>query len=90
MSPGGCALLALLSGAYLVEWSGLRLFFTGDTEDPGALLAARDLDVAFVSPWLLRRIVDDDRRVDARRVVVSRRVSAQLGPGSRCPAATLP
>ncbi len=27
-------------------------YFTGDTESPQALLAARHLDVAFVSPWL--------------------------------------
>jgi len=56
--------------SYLVEWAGQRLYFTGDTEDADALLAARNLDVAFVSPWLLRTVEKLGRSVDARRVVV--------------------
>ena len=56
--------------SYVVEWNGLRLYFTGDTEDTGALLAAKDLDVAFVSPWLLRAVQAAGRRIDARTVVV--------------------
>jgi L-ascorbate metabolism protein UlaG (beta-lactamase superfamily) len=56
--------------SYLVEWSGLRLFFTGDTEDASELLRQRELDVAFVSPWLLRAVASAGRRIDARRIVV--------------------
>jgi hypothetical protein len=56
--------------SYLVEWGGRRLYFTGDTEDPSALLTERRLDAAFVSPWLLGRVAKSGRRVDARRVVV--------------------
>jgi L-ascorbate metabolism protein UlaG (beta-lactamase superfamily) len=56
--------------SYLVEWGGLRLYFTGDTEDATALLAQKSLDAAFVSPWLLDGVVKAGRRVDARRVVV--------------------
>jgi L-ascorbate metabolism protein UlaG (beta-lactamase superfamily) len=56
--------------SYRVEWSGLRFYFTGDTEDPGELLRQRDLDAAFVSPWLLRAATKGGRRIDARRVVV--------------------
>ncbi len=56
--------------SYVVSWKGRRLFFSGDTEDPTALLAARDLDVAFVSPWLLARARNAGGRIDARRVVV--------------------
>jgi L-ascorbate metabolism protein UlaG (beta-lactamase superfamily) len=65
--------------SYLVEWSGLRFYFTGDTEDPDALLRQRELDVAFVSPWLLAAATKDGRRIDARRVVVYH----HTGPGSR-------
>jgi hypothetical protein len=54
----------------VVEWNGLRLYFTGDTEDTTALLAAKDLDVAFVSPWLLRAVQRAGARIDARTVVV--------------------
>lgn len=56
--------------SYLVEWNGFRLYFTGDTEDAGELLRQRGLDVAFVSPWLLRSATSGGRRIDARRVVV--------------------
>ncbi len=55
--------------SYLVEWHGLRLFFTGDTEDPAALLAAGRLDVAFVSPWLLRTLQQRNVTLDARRII---------------------
>jgi L-ascorbate metabolism protein UlaG (beta-lactamase superfamily) len=65
--------------SYLVEWTGLRFYFTGDTEDPEALLRQRDLDAAFVSPWLLDAATKDGRRIDARRVVVYH----HTGPGSR-------
>jgi len=56
--------------SYRVEWSGLRFYFTGDTEDPAELLRQRGLDVAFVSPWLLAAATKGGRRVDARRIVV--------------------
>jgi hypothetical protein len=56
--------------SYVVSWKGQRLFFSGDTDDPTALLAARDLDAAFVSPWLLARARKSGGRIDARRVVV--------------------
>jgi L-ascorbate metabolism protein UlaG (beta-lactamase superfamily) len=56
--------------SYLITWHGLRLYFTGDTEDTKALLAARDLDVAFVSPWLVEAVAKENGRIDARRVVV--------------------
>ena len=56
--------------SYRVEWNGLRFYFTGDTEDTAELLRQRDLDVAFVSPWLLRSAAKAGRRIDARRVVV--------------------
>jgi hypothetical protein len=56
--------------SYLVEWNGLRLYFTGDTEDAAELLRQRGLDVAFVSPWLLRSATKGGGRIDAKRVVV--------------------
>ena len=56
--------------SYVVDWSGRRLFFSGDTEDLAPLLAQRDLDVAFVSPWLLARARARAAVIPARRVVV--------------------
>jgi protein-tyrosine-phosphatase len=67
--------------SYLVTWHGLRLYFTGDTEDPADLLAMRNLDVAFVSPWLLAS-ARKKGRVDARQVVVYHHSDGQAVPGS--------
>lgn len=56
--------------SYLVEWHGARFFFSGDTGDPGPLVAATELDVAFVTPWLGAELRALDAHVDARRIVV--------------------
>ena len=56
--------------SYLVTWHGMRLYFTGDTEDTTELLAATNLDVAFVSPWLFHAARKSGRAIDAKRVVI--------------------
>jgi L-ascorbate metabolism protein UlaG (beta-lactamase superfamily) len=56
--------------SYRVTWAGLRLYFTGDTDSTEALLAAGELDVAFVSPWLIRRLKGQGATLAARRIVV--------------------
>jgi L-ascorbate metabolism protein UlaG (beta-lactamase superfamily) len=38
--------------SYLIEWKGLRIYHSGDTEDPASLLSAGDLDLALISPWM--------------------------------------
>jgi L-ascorbate metabolism protein UlaG (beta-lactamase superfamily) len=67
--------------SYVVVWLGLRLYFTGDTEDPADLLAARDLDVAFVSPWLFASARRKGARIDARRLVIYHHQDGQAIPG---------
>jgi L-ascorbate metabolism protein UlaG (beta-lactamase superfamily) len=56
--------------SYLVTWNGLRLYLTGDTDSTAALLAAKNLDVAFVSPWILGEVHEQGKRIDARRIIV--------------------
>jgi len=56
--------------SYLVTWHGRRMHFTGDTESLDALIAAKQLDVAFVSPWLYRAAVARGRTIDAKRIVI--------------------
>jgi L-ascorbate metabolism protein UlaG (beta-lactamase superfamily) len=56
--------------SYRVSWHGRDLYFTGDTDDPSALLDQKGLDVAFVSPWLLDRVLKQGKRVEAKQVVV--------------------
>ena len=53
-----------------MSWAGLRLYFTGDTDSTDALLGVRELDVAFVSPWLLDDLRKRGARLAARQVVV--------------------
>jgi L-ascorbate metabolism protein UlaG (beta-lactamase superfamily) len=56
--------------SHVVTWHGIRMYFTGDTEDPKFLLAAKNLDVAFVSPWLIRQLMKDGIGVDAKKTVI--------------------
>ena len=66
--------------SYRVTWNGLRLYFTGDTDDVGPLLEERELDVAFVSPWLLEAARERRARIGAKRVVVYHHAPQYLGP----------
>lgn len=56
--------------SYLVTWHGKRLYFVGDTETPGFLLPLKNLDVAFVTPWLVRTMARQDLVLNAERVVL--------------------
>jgi len=55
--------------SYLVSWHGVRLYFTGDTDSPDQLLAMKNLDYAFVSPWLIGMIAQKKGHIDAKTVV---------------------
>jgi L-ascorbate metabolism protein UlaG (beta-lactamase superfamily) len=55
--------------SYLVTWHGLRLYFTGDTDSIDQLLAMKNLDYAFVSPWLIGKVEAQKGRIDARTVI---------------------
>lgn len=66
--------------SYRVIWNGLRLYFTGDTDDVEPLLKERDLDVAFVSPWLLEAVRKGGARIGARRVIVYHHAGMYMGP----------
>lgn len=67
--------------SYLVTWHGRRLYFTGDTESMDALVAARNLDVAFVSPWLYRSVAKAGARIDSKLVVIYHHEIGQDVPG---------
>jgi len=56
--------------SYLVIWNGIRMFFTGDTEETTTLLSMKKLDVAFISPWLLNSLKARNARIDAKKVFV--------------------
>ena len=64
--------------SYVVTWHGRRLYFTGDTDDVTALLATKQLDVAFVSPWLYKQAAG---RIDAKRIVIYHHTAKEQVPG---------
>ena len=66
--------------SYLVDWKGLRLYFTGDTDCAAALLAAKNLDAAFVSPWILGEVRKRGARIDARRIILYHHRSGEGPP----------
>jgi len=74
--------------SYRVLWGGRRLYFSGDTESTDAILQERDLDVAFVSPWLLRTVLDAGEAIDADLIVVYHHLADEdvpTGPGIHVP-----
>jgi L-ascorbate metabolism protein UlaG (beta-lactamase superfamily) len=66
--------------SYLVTWHGLRLYFTGDTDSTERLLAMKNLDAAFVSPWLLDAVAKKKGRIDARQVIVYHQTAGETVP----------
>lgn len=56
--------------SYLVTWHGLRIYFPGDTETPAHLLQMKNLDVCFISPWLIRTIARQNLHLDTKKLVV--------------------
>ena len=56
--------------SYVVTWHGRRLYFSGDTESKDHLVALKNLDAAFVSPWLFRSVLRASQRIDTKLVVI--------------------
>jgi L-ascorbate metabolism protein UlaG (beta-lactamase superfamily) len=56
--------------SYIVTWHGRRMYFSGDTESPDSLAAAKNLDAAFVSSWLYRSALRRGVRIDAKQIVI--------------------
>jgi len=56
--------------SYVVTWHGVRMYFTGDTEELKTLLTIKDLDVAFISPWLAQSLTKNNQKVDAKRIII--------------------
>ena len=56
--------------SFLVQWNGRRFFFSGDKDDPTDLLATSDVDVAFITPAIALALGKQQRKVDAKKVVL--------------------
>jgi L-ascorbate metabolism protein UlaG (beta-lactamase superfamily) len=66
--------------SYVVTWHGRRLYFSGDTESVDHLLALKNLDVAFVSPWIFKAARRGPRRIDARQIVIYHHEAGETVP----------
>ena len=66
--------------SYLVTWHGKRFYFTGDTESIDALIAAKQIDVAFVSPWLLDAVQKSGKQIDAVSIVIYHQAENEKTP----------
>lgn len=69
--------------SYIVTWHGKRMYFSGDTESSASLRAAKNLDVAFISPWIYRAVVRNNHVVDAKRIVIYHHESGESIPECR-------
>lgn len=70
--------------SYVVNWHGRRLYFSGDTEETASLMASKNLDVAFISPWVFQAITKAGLKPDAKRIVIYHHTATERVP--QCPA----
>jgi len=75
---------AVEHNSYLVEWNGLRFYFTGDTESTAELARQERLDVLFISPWLLMSARASKTLPPARSLVVYHHRDGELFDCAPC------
>jgi len=56
--------------SYLIEWNGKRIYISGDTHDKEHLLSLKNLDIAFVNPWLLIDIYEHNQKIDTKKIIL--------------------
>jgi L-ascorbate metabolism protein UlaG (beta-lactamase superfamily) len=56
--------------SYLVTWQGIRMYFSGDTEELKTLLEMKNLDVAFISPWLAKSVLKNKQSINAKKLLI--------------------
>jgi pimeloyl-ACP methyl ester carboxylesterase/L-ascorbate metabolism protein UlaG (beta-lactamase superfamily) len=71
--------------SYAVEWHGRRFYFSGDTEDPSSVLSQKGVDIAFVTPWILKAVAASGRRIDSARVVIYHHTAGERVAGCAAP-----
>jgi hypothetical protein len=66
--------------SYLVDWGALRLYFSGDTEDPASLLTAKGVTHAFLTPWLWTTLFRGAERLGGWEVIIQHHTAGQRLP----------
>lgn len=66
--------------SYLVEWSGIRVFFTGDTEDLELLKKLPELDALFITPWFHRKAILNKALPDVKKIIIYHHTEKEIIP----------
>lgn len=61
---------AIKHHSYLITWNGKRIFFSGDTESAETISNVKNIDWAFVPPWLLDDAKEKNLKIDAKNIGV--------------------
>lgn len=56
--------------SFNLKWQSRSIYFTGDTENYEELLNQKSLDILFITPWLLKKLVNDGHKIDAKKIVI--------------------
>ena len=56
--------------SYRIDWAGQVVYFVGDTDQPSFVYEETDLDILFVTPWLLGASMETEIPLPAKQVVV--------------------
>lgn len=56
--------------SYVIEWHGKKFFVSGDTEHPETIGLIKDIDYAFIPPWILYYAKEKNISIDAKNKVL--------------------
>ncbi|MCF6196128.1 MAG: hypothetical protein L3J50_05435 [Emcibacter sp.] len=74
--------------SYLVDWSGRKLFFTGDTEDLVVLKDLPELDALFITPWFYRKAKLNEALPESKKIIIYHHMEKDIVP--ECPGCIIP
>lgn len=74
--------------SYLVDWSGRKLFFTGDTEDLAVLKDLPELNALFITPWFYRKAKLNDALPESKKIIIYHHLENDIVP--ECPGCIIP
>jgi len=53
--------------SYLITWHGKVIYVSGDTSDLDDLKNIKNIDIAFVNPWLFMKAQREKVKIDAKK-----------------------
>lgn len=56
--------------SFNLKWQKRSLYFTGDTEGYEGLLNQKSFDILFITPWLLKKLVNDGHKIEANKIII--------------------